>query len=127
MSGRSSSRRGGLPSGRSQSGRGRARGRAPRTDATQTQRQTSTKFTGNCSELKGHILDCSDSWQADLFVHTMKLISEYVGAQYKYGGDIRSSIIRLKKIDILLLPSPTYKDSKALTTEEEVMKLVYKG
>jgi hypothetical protein len=123
--GRSSARRGGPPSGRSQAGRGRGRG--SRNGGNTPQRQVSTKFSGNCAELQGHIFDCSDYKQADTFVHTVKRISEHVGAEYKHGGDIRSSIINKEKIDIPIPPSPTYVDPKALTQAEETAKLIFKG
>jgi hypothetical protein len=92
-----------LPSGRSQPGRGRGRG--PRTGGSQSN-DKHLSFTGNCTELQGHIFDCSDSRQADN-VRTLKRISEYIGSQYKNGGDIRASIIRLDKITIPLPPAPT--------------------
>jgi hypothetical protein len=95
---RFSNKQGGPSSGRSQAGRGRGRGRGSRNGGNPPQRQAPTKFTGNCAELQGHIFDCSDYKQADTYVHTIKRISEHVGAQYKHGGDIRSSIINGEKV-----------------------------
>ena len=46
------------------------------------------KFEGKCDEIKGHIYDCSNSHQSDLFTKTTKEIKEYVGRTYKYGGDV---------------------------------------
>jgi hypothetical protein len=81
---------------------------------------------GNCAELQGHIFDCSDYKQADTtFVHTLKRISKHVGAEYKHGGDIRSSIINKAKIDILLPPTPVYTDPS--TAQDETRKLIFKG
>jgi hypothetical protein len=61
---RNSSRRGGPPSGRPQTGRGRGRGPGGRNGGYQLQRQAPSKFTGNCAELQqGHIFDCSDPLQ----------------------------------------------------------------
>ena len=37
------------------------------------------KFEGKCEHLKGHIYDCSDARQSNLFVKTTKEIAEYVG------------------------------------------------
>ena len=79
---RSSSRRSGRPSGRSQASQGRGWGRASCYIGTQP-RQASSKFTGNCRDLQGQIFTCSDYKQADTFLHTHKRISEYVGAEYR--------------------------------------------
>jgi hypothetical protein len=126
---RSLPRRGGPPSGRPQQARGRGRGgrngrggHAP----NQAQRQQ-TKFKGNCTELQGQIFDCSDYRQADTFVNTLKRISEYVGAKYKHGGDIRSSIIHETKATLPVPIPPTVADSTALTPQEEVAKMIFKG
>ena len=86
-----------------------------------------TKFRGNCSDLEDHIFDCSDHKQADTYVNTHKRLSEYAGATYKHGGDIRSSIIVGHKIVIplpVLVPPP---DATALTPAEEVQKMIFKG
>jgi hypothetical protein len=37
------------------------------------------KFEGKCEDLKGHIYDCSNARQSDMFVKTTKEIAEYVG------------------------------------------------
>ena len=44
------------------------------------------KFEGRCEELKGHIHDCSDPRQSDMFGKTTKEIAEHVGRKYTYGG-----------------------------------------
>jgi cytochrome c biogenesis protein ResB len=61
---------------------------------------TTPKFEGKCTELKGHIYDCSDSRQSDKFTKTTKEIAEYVGRTYKYGGDIRVVVNNLEEISI---------------------------
>ena len=65
---------------------------------------TTNKFKGNCADLDGHIFDCSDYKQADTYVHMHKCITEYVGVEYKSGGDVHASIIAGMKIAI---PLPT--------------------
>ena len=123
---RSSSRRNGRPSGRSQAGHGR--GQESRNAGTQP-RQAPSNFIGNCPDLQGHIFDCSDYKQADTFVHTHKCISEYAGAEYKHGGDISSSIINEKKVNISK-PSttPEYADSPAkVTLEDQTERTIFKG
>jgi hypothetical protein len=47
-----------------------------------------TKFKGRCKELKGHIYDCSNARQLDLFTKTTKEIVFYAGRTYTYGPDI---------------------------------------
>ena len=54
------------------------------------------KFEGKCDELKGHVYDCSDARQADLFIKTTKEVAEFVGRTYKYGGDIRLAVENLQ-------------------------------
>ena len=66
---------------------------------------TTNKFKGNCADLDGHIFDCSDYKQADTYVHMHKCITEYIGAEYKSGGDVHASIIAGIKITI---PLPTH-------------------
>ena len=51
-------------------------------------RTITQKFRGNSSDLEGYIFDCSDRRQAGKYITTIKRISEYVGAEYKYGSDI---------------------------------------
>ena len=52
----------------------------------------SPRFKDNSHDLGGYIFDCRDNKQADIFVHPMKRIAEYVGTEYRNGGDIRSTI-----------------------------------
>jgi hypothetical protein len=37
------------------------------------------KFLGKCEDLTGHIYDCADARQSDIFVKTTKAIAKYVG------------------------------------------------
>jgi hypothetical protein len=50
--------------------------------------QRHSKFEGKCDKLKGHVYDCADIRQSDMFMRTTKEIAEYVGSTYKQGGDI---------------------------------------
>ena len=43
-------------------------------------------------DLEVYTFDCSDYKQAEKYVSTIKRIAEYVGAEYKYGSDIRSTL-----------------------------------
>ena len=67
-------------------------------------RPVTQKFKGKYSDLEGYIFDCSDIRQADKYITAIKRIAEYVGAEFKYGGDIRSSIENSKHFKI---PMPT--------------------
>lgn len=80
----------GEPGAKKKAGQGSARPFVPR----------APKFEGKCSELKGHIYDCSDSRQSDQFTKTTKEIAEYVGRTYKYGGDIRVVVGNLEETTI---------------------------
>jgi hypothetical protein len=53
------------------------------------------KFEGNCEELKGHVFDCSNSRQADMFSKTTKALAGHVGKTYQYGNDTRLAIHNL--------------------------------
>ena len=122
---RSFPRHGGPPSGRSPTGQGHGLGRGGRSGTPQPSRQPIAKFRGNCTDLSGYIFDCSDYKQADTFVNTLKHISEeYVGAKYKNGGDIRSSIINEAKLTIPILASP---QTPVDAPVEEVAKMIFKG
>ena len=89
-------------------GRGGRGDRSNRSRSGQIQNQksrpVSQKFKGNSSDLEGYIFDCSDSRQADKYITAIKIIAEYVGAEFKYGGDIRLSIENFKRFEI---PMPT--------------------
>ena len=45
-------------------------------------------FKGNCTELEIFIIDCSNYKKANKYVLMTNFIAEYLGADYKQGGDI---------------------------------------
>ena len=80
------------------------------------------KFKGNSTALEGYIFDCSDSKQANKFITAIKRISEHVGTEYKYGGDIRSSIENSTRFAIPL-PVVPYDTANALTRSIAAKKI----
>ena len=87
----------GLPGGRGGRGCRGVRGRTQGHSYNQNNR--TSKFKGNSTDLEGYTFDCSDYKQAEKYVSTIKRITEYVGIEYKYGGDIRSTLeneVRIK-------------------------------
>jgi hypothetical protein len=71
------------------------------------------------------VFDCSDYRQADKYVTNMKRIAEYVGAEYKQGGDIRSTIENELLLPIPLPTEPVLvAPATALTTAQT---LIFKG
>jgi hypothetical protein len=70
------------------------------------------KFKGKCEDLKGHIFDCSDSRQADIYSKTVKEIAEYVGREYKFGNDVQLAI------ENLTVPTLTIPEDSATTATE---------
>ena len=86
---RRSPQRRGRPVGRGGRGgrgvRGRTQGRS------YNQNNRTPKFKGNSTDLEGYEFDCSDYKQDEKYVSMIKRIAEYVGSEYKYGGDIRST------------------------------------
>ena len=89
--------RGGGRGGDNGGGRGGRGDRSNRSRSGQIQNQRSRpiaqKFKGNYSDLEGYIFDCSDRRQANKYITAIKRIAEYVGAEFKYGGDIRSFVL----------------------------------
>ena len=73
------------------------------------------KFDGDCVELKGHIYDCSDAKQADLFVKTNTKLAEYVGKTYKYFPGDMQTLVKNLKMPVLTMPT----DPAATATETE--------
>ena len=100
--------RGGGRGGGKGGGRGGRGDRSNRSWSGQIQNQKSRpvaqKFKGNSSDLEGYIFDCSDSRQVDKYITAIKRITEYVGEEFKYGGNIRSLIENSKRFEI---PMPT--------------------
>ena len=82
----------------------------------------SPRFKGNSHDLEGYIFDCSYNKQADIFVHTMKRIAEYVGTEYRNGGDIRSTIKKKVRfaIPMPLAPSGTNYEVKRMILTKKV-------
>jgi hypothetical protein len=50
------------------------------------------KFAGKCDGLSGFVYVCSEGKQSDRFNIVAKEIAEYVGREYRFGGDIRWTI-----------------------------------
>jgi hypothetical protein len=46
-------------------------------------------------DLRGHVYNCSDARQSDIFMKTTKEVSEYVGSNFKYGSDFSLAIENL--------------------------------
>jgi hypothetical protein len=84
--------------GRGRGGRGRG-GRDGRWNSGHGSPKTTTsstagKLKGVCTELAGYIFGWADYKQADKYMtNMMKWIAEYVGTEFKHGGDIRSTTI----------------------------------
>jgi hypothetical protein len=77
-------------------------------------------------DLKGHIYDCSDARQSDIFVKTTKEITEYVGRTFKKGSDTRLAIENLT-MPVLALPvAPADEKDKTLNKiwDKEIDKYV---
>ena len=90
-------RPGGRRGGGGRGGRGRTQGRS------YNQNNRTPKFKGNSTDLEGYTFDYSDYKQAEKYMSTIKRIAEYVGAEYKYGGDIRSTLDNEVRI---IIPQP---------------------
>ena len=88
----------GRPGGRGgwggRGGRGRTQGRSYNLN------NRTPKFKVNSTDLEGYTFDCSDYKQAEKYVSTVKRIAEYVGAEYKYGGDIHSTLENKVRVTI---------------------------
>ena len=80
----------------------------------QKSRPVTQKFKGNSTDLEGYIFDCNDSRQADKYITAIKRIAEYVGAEFKYGGNIRSSIENSKRFEIPMPTAPSDNDTALL-------------
>ena len=66
------------------------------------------------SDLESYIFDCSESRQEDKYITAIKIIAEYVGVEFKYGGDIRSSIENSKRFEIPMHTAPGDDDTALL-------------
>ena len=78
-------------------------------------------FEGKCDDLSGYIYDCADPKQAaDMYTSTTKEISEYVGRTYKYGGEMRQVIMKLRK--------PTYDIPEDIPKDSsDGLKIIWKN
>ena len=76
------------------------------------------KFKGNCPELEGFIFDCSDYQQVDKYVMTIKQIVEYVGVEYKQGGDICSMI---ENEQLFIVPTPAQSGNNLPTKWDQII------
>jgi hypothetical protein len=72
--------------------------RRQKTKALLTTNETMTmNFEGKCDDLSGYIYNCADPKQAaDMYTNTMKEISKYVGRTYKYRGEMRQVVMKLR-------------------------------
>eukprot|EP00978_Attheya_sp_CCMP212_P010735 scaffold26100_cov31-Attheya_sp.AAC.7 len=71
------------------------------TGVTAVVRQTG--FVGKCPDMEGHIYDCTNSRQSNMYTRTSNEIAEYVGMNYRNGGDVRLTVEMLK-IPTLAMP-----------------------
>eukprot|EP00978_Attheya_sp_CCMP212_P045374 scaffold343757_cov24-Attheya_sp.AAC.1 len=53
--------------------------------------------------MEGHIYDCTDSRQSNMYTRMTKEIAEYVGLNYRNGGDVRLAVEMLN-IPTLAMP-----------------------
>ncbi len=104
------------------SNNGRQRGRRNNSRRAFNRPSTATgivktsKFEGQCDELKGHVYDCSNPRQtADKFTRTTKEIAEYTGV--KYGAEVKLAIETLKKTTI---PVPVDPPKQASVTQMRI-------
>jgi hypothetical protein len=70
------------------------------------------KFEGKCDDLKGHIYDCSNSRQVDIFAKTTKEFAEHVGRTYRYGTGVQRAIQQMAIPTIKKPEDPPEKASK---------------
>jgi len=75
-------------------------------------RSKQNKFKGWIDALKGHIYDCTDSCQADLYTNTTREIASYVATALKDGNDVKSAIENLK-VPVMVLPNDLPANSTA--------------
>ena len=84
------------------------------------------RFEGRCDGLKGHIYDCGSENQADIYTRTTKEVAEYVGANCKYGSDVRRAIetLSVPKLDEPEDPKPSATRTEIRIWEKKVDELV---
>lgn len=82
------------------------------------------KFEGACEGLKGHIFDCSNVKQVDMFVAAKKALEIYIGSKFDEEGDIRYAMEN-EELPVIVLPAAP--EDEAPREEEELWKLELKG
>ena len=81
-----------------------------------------SKFEGRCPDLKGHIYDCVDSRQSDMFQRTTREIAEYVGREYaRNGGDISYAIAEQERPTIPEPVLPPGVDANSVTPVQQLV------
>eukprot|EP00978_Attheya_sp_CCMP212_P020625 scaffold59227_cov43-Attheya_sp.AAC.1 len=70
------------------------------------------KFEGSEEKLNGHIYDCSDMRQSDMYAKTTREIVGYVGREYRYGNDVGLAVENLS-LPTPSLPEDPVKDTSA--------------
>ena len=73
------------------------------------------------------MFDCSTYKQADIYVTTLKGISEHIVAIYKQSGDVRSSMINKTKVNLAIPTAPVIVDPNALMQQEVVHNMIFKS
>jgi hypothetical protein len=64
------------------------------------------RFEGRCSDLSGHIYDCSNTRQADVYAKTTREVAEYVGRTYNYGTNAKIAVVETLALPTFLtMPS----------------------
>ena len=85
-------------------------------------------FTGEVKALHGCYLDSSNSYRANSYEKSFKILSAYSAREHTYSTDVRNVIMRLAKPG---LPMPTYpfdSDTARVIWKEEVSRYVkHKG
>ena len=82
---------------------------------------STTKFTGRCEELNGHIYDCSyPRTSPDMYAVTTREIAEYMGRKYRQGGDIRMA---LERLEMPTMRAPDDPPANATRSEERAWEV----
>jgi hypothetical protein len=102
---------------KSDSGNGKRHQFQNRRNSKKTIVQKQPKFEGKWDDLKGHIYDCSDARQSDLFIKTTREITEYVGRTYKYGSDVRLAV---EHLEMPVLDEPSNPPADATKTKTRI-------
>jgi hypothetical protein len=65
------------------------------------------KFQGSKEELDGNYFDCTGYGQSGRFVKTEQKIADYIGQEYKVGGNTRTEVVTQEAVIIPLPVRPT--------------------